>query len=77
MLTLWMCSGGKKDKEKKGVDGWAKMGRRIGIAVGLGKSRDRKSRSMEGMGMLEDEMVTNTHHQLAIDICPLFPDFQN
>jgi ubiquitin C-terminal hydrolase len=50
----------KKEKEKKGDDGWAKLGRRISLTVGLGKPRDRKSRSMERMGTLEDEVVTST-----------------
>ena len=50
----------KKEKEKKGDDGWAKLGRRISLTVGLGKPRDRKSRSMERMGSLEDEVVAST-----------------
>ena len=49
---------GKKDKddEKKGDDGWEKSGRRTSLRVGLGKFWDKKGRSMERMGMLEDEV---------------------
>ncbi|KIK01711.1 hypothetical protein K443DRAFT_6641 [Laccaria amethystina LaAM-08-1] len=50
----------RKENEKKGDDGWAKLGRRMSLTVGLGKPRDRKSRSMERMGTLEDEVVTST-----------------
>ena len=36
------------------------MGRRISLTVGLGKPRNRKSRSMERMGTLQDAVVANT-----------------
>ena len=45
-----------KDDEKKGDDRWEKLGRRTSLTVGLGKLWDRKGRSMERMGMLEDEV---------------------
>ena len=45
-----------KDDEKKRDDGWEKLGRRTSLTVGLGKPWDRKGRSMERMGMLEDEV---------------------
>jgi hypothetical protein len=56
----------RKEEEKGGDDWWAKLGRKISLTVGLGKSRDRKSRSMEWVGTLEFNFTSFGRCQILV-----------